>query len=168
MNGILKGIGTVQIWYTIIITGILAICLCCIGSISLTSKEIPRVKTIAQVISKECSPITTEGIRSCIVKIKFTTKNGNMITTDIYTELYKSTYIGDRINILYSLDNPIDAILEKDKPFHPSKVGLILILCGGLCGLISYLNHKYRESESYKTYSGVVGSANIISSVISD
>jgi len=167
MNNILQGIGTIQIWYSIIIGVIITIILFCVGSMFIQSDELVRYEAVAQIISKECSEFSNKNIRECKLKIKFKTQKGEEIVTDIFTQLNRDNFLLDKEKVLYIPQDPTNVYLLKDKPISKFTMGVISILCGIVSGGFSYINYKFRQNESFKTYSGAVGTANIVSSIFS-
>ena len=79
MSNILQGIGTIQIWYSIIIGIIISLILFCVGSMFMNSEELLRFESTAKIISKECSKVSNDNVRECKIKIKFKTKRGKKL-----------------------------------------------------------------------------------------
>ena len=167
MSNILQGIGTIQIWYSIIIGIIISLILFCVGSMFMNSEELLRFESTAKIISKECSKVSNDNVRECKIKIKFKTKKGEEIETDIFTLSGRDKLILKNEKVLYVPQDPTNVYLLKDKPVSKFTMGVISVLCGILSGGFSYINYKFRQNESFKTYSGAVGSANIISTIFS-
>lgn len=158
MVEVLREVGKVQIWKSIIGGVIFSCFCCCIAFFSFIRIPPVREQATASILSKECISEDYKKIKNCTLTVKFNTKNNKQIVTKIE--------IGHDINtsepvqeynpiILYEVDNPYNAILEKDKSpsskdYKPRAFGAfacaILLLAG------SYLNYAYRNSETWQTY----------------
>ena len=168
MGEVLRGIGTIQIWQTIIFGTIVGICLMCGASFTFSREEVARIKSSATVVTRSCgSDYFTKKVRKrdCTLDVKFATKDGNIVETKVATTLNGSDTIGDTMPILYSESKPSDTILEKDKPLSPKIAASVLSCIGCIFVLTSAFNYHYRNSENWKTYQGA---SSIISSIRSE
>ena len=168
MGDILKNIGKVQIWKQIIFGILFACSLFIVASLSITKKNIVRDSVQGNVISKHCGEVYFEKknrYKNCNMKVHFVTKDNKKIETTINTILKNSETISNNPIILYIVSNPSDAIFKKDKPIQPKYIASGASCFGILMLIFVYFNYKYRKSETWQTYSGVTGTAEIISSV---
>ena len=171
MGEVLRDIGKIQIWRQIIFGTLFACSLFFVASMTITKKEIVRNKAIAKVINKKCGNIyfkKKDRYQDCTLTVSFTTKDNKNIQTKVGTVLKNSQTISNTPVILYAVNNPNDAILNKDKPIPPKYIASGASSCGILLLVFVYLNYTYRKSKTWQTYSGVTGTADIVSSVFNN
>ncbi len=168
MGDVLRTIGKVQIWRHIFFGALFACCLFMLASISMTEKKITWISVNGNVISKNCEreyfDRKNNRYQNCNIKVNFIDKNNKKIETNINTILKNSQTISTNPIILYNKSNPNDAILKKDKPIPPKYIASGASCFGIFMLIVVYFNYKYRESETWQTFSGVTGTADIISS----